>query len=122
MLICTNVLQSLTDMNVNDFCDAEVPAAKLTCDLPCPEPPTLSPSSKQEAVSSVPCSSGGTCGLFDSQPPSLVPNKDSSDMELTLIESASKETHTHECTSLLSPSSYLQMSCTGLATTLVCNL
>lgn len=92
-------------MNVNDFCDVEVPAAKLACG---PKPPTLSPSSKSEPVSSVLCSSRETCGLFDSQPPSLVPNKDSSDMELTLIESASKETHTHECTSLLSPNELLK--------------
>ena len=73
--------------------NTEVPAAKRPCGLPCP---THTASSKPTTVHSI---DGGVC---DSQRPSLIANEDSSDMEITRIESVSKEAHTNVYTSLVS--------------------
>ena len=87
---------------MNDFCDPELPAAKHPCVLPCQEPPTDTASSKPTTVHSI---DGEVC---DSQPPSLIANKDSSDMEITLIESVSKEAHMNAYTSLVSADEFLK--------------
>ena len=95
---------------MNDFCAVEVASSELPCGLERLEshkamqptfgiganPPLSSLSHKKTADVS---------GIPESHPPCHTPSKDTSDMELTLIESTPKETHMHE--SLFSPEKLL---------------
>ena len=95
---------------MNDFCAVEVASSELPCGLERLEshkamqptfciganPPLSSLSHKKTANAS---------GKPESHPPCHTPSKDTSDMELTLIESTPKETHMHE--SLFSPEKLL---------------
>ena len=101
---------SITGATLNDFCAAEVAASELPCGPQHLEShkamqPTFGISANPTLSSLSHKKTANASGIPESHPPCHTPSKDTSDMELTLIESTPKETHMHE--SLFSPDKLL---------------
>ena len=99
-----------TGATLNDFCTAEVTASELPYGLEHLEShgamqPTFSTGANPTLSSFPHKKTANASGIPESHPPCHTPSKDTSDMELTLIESTPKETHMHE--SLFSPDKLL---------------